>query len=110
MEKTKTEMAEHLVIDKSDFVVGASMTLTRALLNNVGLMEEKYFLYYEEIDWALRIKGKFDIGYCNEAIVYHKEGGSIGSSSNKGGRSSTAEYFLMSSKIKFTKSFYLAAH
>lgn len=104
MKSVDIKMAE---INKSmDFIVGASMILTRPLLDKVGLMEEKYFLYYEEIDWAMRIKGQFDLGYCDDVIVYHKEGGAIGSSSNKGGRSSTAEYFLMSSKIKFTKSFH----
>jgi GT2 family glycosyltransferase len=41
-------------------------------------MEESYFLYFEEHDWAARAKGKFDLGYANNSIIYHKEGRSIG--------------------------------
>ena len=101
-----TKLSESMVIANSDFIVGASMCLTRSLLGEVGLMEEMYFLYYEEIDWAVRTKGKFKLGYAPRVIVFHKDGGSIGSSSVKGARSPMSEYYLMSSKIKFTRRFF----
>ena len=41
-----------------DFVNGASMLASRTFLERVGLMEESYFLYFEELDWAMRAKGK----------------------------------------------------
>lgn len=37
-----------------DFITGASMVASRAFVEQVGMMEESYFLYYEEVDWALR--------------------------------------------------------
>ncbi len=85
----------------TDFVLGASLAVTRSFLETVGLMEESYFLYFEEIDWAWRARGRFTTGFASRAVVYHKEGGSIGSSSRKGGRSSLSEYYLMRSKLKF---------
>lgn len=94
------------VIASSDFIVGASMCITREFFKDVGPMEERYFLYYEEIDWAERAKNKFEIGYAADATVFHKEGGAIGSSSLKGARSPLSEYYLMSSKIKFTRKFF----
>lgn len=63
------------------YVVGASMLVSRPFLEDVGLMSEDYFLYFEEIDWAFRAYGKFNLAYSNDSVVYHKEGGSIGSSS-----------------------------
>lgn len=84
----------------TDFVLGASLAVTRAFLETVGLMEESYFLYFEEIDWAWRVRGRFATGFASRAVVYHKEGGSIGSSSLKGGRSTLSEYYLMRSKLK----------
>ena len=101
-----TKISEHTIISNSDFIVGASMCVSRKLLNEVGMMEESYFLYYEEIDWAERTRSKFKIGYTNNVTIFHKEGGSIGSSSEKGARSSMSEYFLMRSKIKFTRRFF----
>ena len=35
-----------------DFVDGASMLASRKFLETVGLMNEMYFLYFEELDWA----------------------------------------------------------
>lgn len=58
------------------YVIGASMLVTRDFIEQVGLMCEDYFLYYEEIDWAMRAQGRFKLGYAPASIVYHKVGGS----------------------------------
>ena len=105
-EASQTQISDHEIVSKCDFIVGASMCLTREFLEKVGFMEEKYFLYYEEIDWARRAKGKFEMGYASGVTVYHKEGGAIGSSSVKGSRSALSEYYLMRSKLLFTRSHY----
>jgi GT2 family glycosyltransferase len=58
------------------YVVGASMLVSRAFVESIGYMQEDYFLYYEEIDWALRGIGKFTLGYAPESMVFHKVGAS----------------------------------
>ena len=92
------------VARKTDFVLGASLAVSRRFVETVGLMEERYFLYYEEVDWAYRNRGVFNIGFARGATVYHKEGGSIGSSSVKGGRSAMSEYWLMRARMMFVRS------
>ncbi len=62
---------------KIDYVLGASMLVSAAFIREVGLMNEKYFLFSEEIDWALRAKGKYRSGYAPDSVVYHKEGASF---------------------------------
>ncbi len=89
------------VARETDFVLGASIAVSRAFLETVGFMEESYFLYFEEMDWSVRNRGRFAIAFAHGAIVYHKEGGSIGSSGTKGQRSETAEYYLLRSRLKF---------
>lgn len=90
-----------------DYVLGAAMMVSRPCLEAVGLMEERYFLYYEEIDWATRARAKgFRLAYAPEAVVFHKEGGTIGSSATSGQRSLLSEHYLVRSRIQFTRKFY----
>jgi GT2 family glycosyltransferase len=63
------------------YVPGASMLVSRRFLETVGLLEESYFLYCEELDWSLRNRGRFRLAWAPESVVYHKEGGSIGTRS-----------------------------
>jgi hypothetical protein len=89
------------VIDDTGFVVGASLAVSRAFHEKVGPMSEAYFLYYEEIDWAARNAGRFRTGFARGAVVWHRQGGSIGSSGRKGQRSALSEYYLVRSRLKF---------
>ncbi|OYU15603.1 MAG: glycosyl transferase [Alphaproteobacteria bacterium PA4] len=91
------------VVRETDFVLGASLAVTRPFLEKIGPMEERYFLYYEEIDWATRSDEQFDIGFAHGAIVWHKEGGSIGSSGAAGARSAFSDYWLTRSRLRFTR-------
>lgn len=76
-----------------NFVIGASMLLSRSFIETAGLMEERYFLYFEEFDWALRAGGPGRLGWARDSIVYHKEGASIGTDS-LGGDSEVAVFYL----------------
>ena len=40
------------------YVVGASMLVSAAFVRDVGPMQEDYFLYFEELDWAQRAQGR----------------------------------------------------
>jgi len=75
------------------YVVGASMLVRRSFLEQVGLLNEEYFLYFEELDWAIRALGRFTLAYSPLSVVYHKEGRSIGSSSRREERSSASERY-----------------
>jgi GT2 family glycosyltransferase len=58
------------------YVVGASMLVSRRFIQEVGPMQEDYFLYYEEIDWAMRGREKFKLGYAADSHIFHKSGAS----------------------------------
>ncbi|GGE00120.1 rhamnosyltransferase [Polymorphobacter glacialis] len=91
------------VARETDFVLGASLAVSRAFLETVGPMEESYFLYFEEADWAARNAGRFGIGFAAGAVVFHKEGGSIGSSGVPGARSEMSDYWLARSRLAFIR-------
>lgn len=93
------------------YVVGASMFISKDFLDAVGLMNEDYFLYYEEIDWATRAKGKFLQGYAPGSIVFHKQGKS-GGGKRLSHRNEAEEEFLLSdfysvrNQIRFSRTYY----
>ncbi len=89
-----------------NYVVGASLLVSKQFLLTVGLMEEDFFLYFEELDWALRAKGLFTLAYAPESVVYHKIGASIGTSSNPAAKSFTCDYYNVRNRLFFTRKYY----
>lgn len=61
---------------------GAAMMCRRKDLETVGLMEEQFFLYYEELDWCEKFKrsGK-KIWFTGHTHIFHKESMSVGKES-----------------------------
>jgi GT2 family glycosyltransferase len=76
---------------------GCAMMIPMAVIRNVGLMPEMYFLYYEEHDWSIRIKNAgYRIFYQPASVVLHKEAVSTG------GRVSTLRtYYFNRNRILF---------
>jgi GT2 family glycosyltransferase len=90
----------------TDFVLGASLAISRAFVEAIGPMSEDYFLYFEEIDWATRNAGRFATGFAADADVWHKAGGSIGSGEGGGTRSAGSDYWLQRARLIYTRKFY----
>ncbi len=64
---------------ESYFAHGAAMMVPRKVIEEVGLMAEIFFLYYEEMDWGQRIRNAgYKILYVHNSIIYHKESVSTG--------------------------------
>jgi hypothetical protein len=64
-----------------DFITGASMLLRRAFLEDVGLLDETFFLYMEDTDLCFRAKQRsWRIAVAEESVVYHK----VGATANAG--------------------------
>jgi N-acetylglucosaminyl-diphospho-decaprenol L-rhamnosyltransferase len=57
---------------------GASMYVTRSCIEKIGLMDESYFLFFEDLDWGLRAKSA-GLGYASGSVVAHKRGTTTGS-------------------------------
>lgn len=58
---------------------GAAMMVPRKVLEEVGLMSERFFLYYEELDWSEQMRKAGYRHYVQPSVrIYHKESASIG--------------------------------
>jgi len=90
-----------------DYIVGASLFLPKLFLEQVGLMNEDYFLYFEELDWITKgRRNGFNIALAPCAIVYHKEGSSIVGEKSQRKDTSTAEFYSISNRVRFIKKWY----
>jgi len=59
---------------KTYFAHGAAMMVRLNVIKEIGLMTDIYFLYYEELDWGLRIRNAdYEIHYVHNSLIYHKE-------------------------------------
>ena len=83
-----------------DFVSGASMLVPADTFRSVGLLDERFFLYCEEVDYAERCReaGR-PLAVSRAAIVRHRLGGTIGSSRRLDRRSALSAYHAARSAI-----------
>lgn len=65
----------------SDFATGCCVLARREVLEKIGVFDERFFLYLEDVDLSLRTQqAGFSIGFCSAAQVWHKNAGSSGGS------------------------------
>lgn len=84
------------------FITGASMVASRRFYEMAGPMPEDYFLYYEEVDWALQ-RGVLPLVYCPDALVYHRAGTAIGSPTIGRPASPFSLYFKHRGRLRFIR-------
>jgi GT2 family glycosyltransferase len=66
---------QHDAVREVDFVIGAAMLVRRAVVEQVGLFDERFFMYAEETDWQIRIKkAGWQIKLCPDSVVTHLGG------------------------------------
>ncbi|MBC8122394.1 MAG: glycosyltransferase family 2 protein [Gemmatimonadaceae bacterium] len=66
-----------------DFVTGSSLMVRSSVIKQVGPLIESYFLYFEDVEWSLRIhKAGFELLFVPDSVVWHKEGGTSGGRTN----------------------------
>jgi GT2 family glycosyltransferase len=108
LENISDPTCEQEVEAKMACVIGACMLVTKTFLRDVGLLSEIYFLYFEELDWALRARRYgYKFAYAAQAIIYHKEGASTGGGNrNRGKKSWLADYYEVRNRLVLTRKFY----
>ena len=67
-----------------DCVMGAFMLIRSKAIEEVGLLDEKFFMYGEDIDWCYRIKNcDWKIIYYSNATIIHYKGASNSKKQNR---------------------------
>lgn len=62
---------------ESEFATGCCMLVKREIFEKVGLLDRRYFLYLEDVDFNMRAKQfGYEIHYTDKAKVWHVNAGS----------------------------------
>ena len=90
----------HPVPDEAvDFITGASMLITREVIERVGLLDQRFFMYWEDADFCCRLRAAgWKLAVAGESRVWHK-----GSSSTGKGSANLDRYFNASAARFFEK-------
>ena len=87
------------------YPLGAAIAFRADYVHSIGLLDERYFLYYEEADWAFSGSKLYRCAWAPDAIIAHRYGGSSGSEYRFGAqpsnRSPLSDYHMVRSRLLF---------
>jgi GT2 family glycosyltransferase len=88
---------------RMDSPTGPSMYVTRDCIERIGLMDDSFFLYWEEVDWGVRAKAACGVGYAHSSVVPHISGSTTGTSHKRAQRSAFSVYLGNRNKLHFVR-------
>jgi GT2 family glycosyltransferase/lipopolysaccharide/colanic/teichoic acid biosynthesis glycosyltransferase len=63
---------DHATTQPVDWLIGAAMLVRREAVDSVGMMDERFFLYFEDVDWCYRMAQRgLRVYYVADAVVEH---------------------------------------
>lgn len=93
--KTATVKELKVASENADYVCGGALFTKTTTFEEVGLLPEDYFLYWEDADWCYQAKNKgYQLKSCKAAVAYDKGGTTIG-------RGYLAEYYYVRNGLIF---------
>ncbi|HBL51761.1 MAG: hypothetical protein A3D24_01705 [Candidatus Blackburnbacteria bacterium RIFCSPHIGHO2_02_FULL_39_13] len=91
-----TDIGQYSSERKIDFATGACIFARREVFEKVGLFNEKYYLYLEDLEFSQRAKNAgWKILFVPDAVIWHK----VSQSSGIGG--SLNDYFITRNRLLF---------
>lgn len=79
---------DHSTVQEVDWVSGACLLMRKEALDEIGLLDERFFMYAEDVDWCYRAKRRgWKVYFIPQAEVVHY----IGQSSRRAGRKAIVE-------------------
>jgi len=97
----EVDSGQYEKLGQTDFASGCCMMIKKEVLEKVGLLDSRYFLYYEDNDLSQRAKKMgFAIFYQPEAFLWHLNAGSTG-----GSGSTLQDYYITRNRLLFGSKF-----
>lgn len=83
-----------------DWATGCCILISREAVLATGLLNEQYFVYFEDVEWSLRFrKAGFGIALAEKAVIYHEAGASSRKNHSEGTLSPKVFYFHVRNQL-----------
>jgi GT2 family glycosyltransferase len=67
------DKGQYDAIREVDFVTGCALLIRRDVIEDVGMLDTRFFMYYEETEWCVRAaRARYKILHVPQAHVWHK--------------------------------------
>lgn len=83
-----------------DWATGCAMLVSRDAIAKGGLLNEQFFVYFEDVEWSLRIRDAgFEIHLAESSKIYHEAGASSKKQHDEGILSPRVFYFHVRNQL-----------
>ncbi|MEZ7196959.1 glycosyltransferase family 2 protein [Pseudodesulfovibrio karagichevae] len=95
----------YLADPRLDYIYGASMLIPMQAVRAVGMLDEGFFLFYEEVDYCTRAQAAgFRLQWCRDCVIRHEQGASTGREGKASAeRLALTAYHEARSTVRFTR-------
>ena len=91
----EVDTGQYDTISETPFITGCSFAIRTSLIENIGMLDDAYYLYLEDFDWSLRVnKAGYKTMYVPTSVLWHINAGSSGKPGNP-----THEYYFTRNRL-----------
>jgi GT2 family glycosyltransferase len=96
----KIDTGNYDQVREVSFVTGCALLIKAEIVKQIGLLDEMYFLGWEDLDWTLRvIRAGFKAVYVPQSAIWHKES----YDTKKNGGKKLRDYYGIRNSILFAR-------
>ncbi len=90
----EVDRGQYDMTQETPFITGCSMMVRKEVFDRIGLLDEKFFAYLEDLDFCLRARqAGYKLLYVPKSVVWHVNAGSSGVGSD------THQYYMMRNRL-----------
>ncbi|HHT9125914.1 MAG TPA: glycosyltransferase family 2 protein [Candidatus Brocadiia bacterium] len=94
----KKDIGRYNNVEAVDYISGTALMIKKEVIEQIGLLDERFFAYFEDWDWCIRAqKQGFKCVYVPDAVIWHKGSSTIGF------KSPSYYYYMTLSRILFAR-------
>ncbi len=91
----EVDVGQYDEVGETEFVTGCSMLVKREVFGGVGLLDDKFFAYFEDLDFSLRAcRAGFKLLFAPDSRIWHSNASSSGGSGSR-----LHEYYMTRNRL-----------
>ena len=92
----KLDKGQHDIMSEVDYAPGCCLLISKEVFSDIGFMDERFFVYFDDTDFCYRIKKdqRHNILYFPDVKIYHKVGSLTNKKENREGNKFRSNFFI----------------